>query len=259
MVSFPPPGARPRWGLGWAGGLLLLAGCSTPAIVAMVPSSLSPAALGLLALPPFLQDPATAEQYRLDGLAFRQQGSLDRAIATLTIAAALDPLNPDSHVILGWTQHLAGQPAAASASLTTALNRRPQYEPALNALGIVYLVNGQLAEAVEVHQQAVNLNPDNEIAHYNLSLAYQRLNQLPAAIYHGTVATTLEPGNPHPWVALALAHWSNGNQAEATQHYRQALRLDGRYTSRPYLDHLIQAGFSAPQVETTNVIRQATL
>ena len=25
----------------------------------------------------------------------------------------------------------------------------------------------------------------------------------------------LEPGNPHPWVALALAYWSSGDQVQA--------------------------------------------
>jgi Flp pilus assembly protein TadD len=109
----------------------------------------------------------------------------------------------------------------------------------------------------ETHTQAATLKPDNEIAHYNLSLAYQRLGQSEQAIAAAQTATELEPGNPHPWVALALAYWSADNQAPAIANYRQALSLDGRYTSRTYLDHLEQAGFSQEQIETTEAIRQA--
>ncbi|MGF1516306.1 MAG: tetratricopeptide repeat protein [Nodosilinea sp.] len=236
---------------------LTLTGCQREVAVPWQRAVLSPAALEIIAYPPFLVDAAGAAIYRQQGLAFRQQGNFERAIATLKIAAALDPRYPEGQVLLGWTQHLAGFTAPAIAALQTALAHSPDHLPALNALGIVYLVDGQLEAAVETHTRAVELQPSNEIAHYNLSLAYQRLGQGDEAIAAAQTATVLEPGNPHPWVALALAHWSTGDAAQATATYRQALGLDSRYTSRDYLDHLEQAGFSPDQIETTETIRQA--
>ncbi len=236
---------------------LALAGCQREAAVPWQRAVLAPATLETIAYPPFLVDAAGAAIYRQQGLAFRQQGDLERAIATLKIAAALDPQNLDGQVLLGWTQHLAGFAAPATVALQTALAHSPDHVPALNALGIVYLVDGQLEAAVETHTRAVELQPSNEIAHYNLSLAYQRLGQGNEAIAAAQTATELEPGNPHPWVALALAHWSAGNAAQATATYRHALGLDGRYTSRDYLNHLEQAGFSPNQIEATETIRQA--
>lgn len=237
---------------------LALTGCQREAAVPWQQAVLSPAALEIIAYPPFLVDTATAAIYRQQGLAFRQQEDLERAIATLKIAAALDPRYPDGQVLLGWTQHLAGFAAPAVAALQTALAHSPDHVPALNALGIVYLVDGQLEAAVATHTRAAELEPGNEIAHYNLSLAYQRLGQGDEAIAAAQTATELEPGNPHPWVALALAYWSADNRAQATANYRQALSLDSRYTSRDYLDHLEQAGFSPDQIEATEAIRQAT-
>ena len=236
---------------------LALASCQREVAVPWQPTALSPAALETLAYPPFLVDGATAARYRQEGLTFRQEGDFERAIATLKIAAALDPRNPEGQVLLGWTQHLAGHAAPAAAALQTALTHSPDHVPALNALGIVYLVDGQLEAAVDTHTRAAALQPDNEIAHYNLSLAYQRLGKLDQAIAEAQTATELEPGNPHPWVALALAYWSAGDRAQATAHYRHALGLDGRYTSRAYLDHLEQAGFSQEQIEATEEIHQA--
>ncbi|MBD1917886.1 tetratricopeptide repeat protein [Phormidium sp. FACHB-322] len=237
---------------------MALAGCQREATVPWQSTTLSPEALENLALPMFLVDAQAAARYRQEGLAFRQQGDMERAIATLKIAAALDPRNPEGQVLLGWTQHLAGFAAPAVDALQTALSYSPEHVPALNALGIVYLVDGQLEAAVDTHTRAAELKPDNEIAHYNLSLAYQRLGQGEQAIAAAQTATELEPGNPHPWVALALAHWSAENSTEATANYRQALGLDSRYTSRDYLDHLEQAGFSQEQIAATEEIRQAS-
>jgi tetratricopeptide (TPR) repeat protein len=239
------------------GAVSALGGCQREAAMPWQQTTLAPETLANLGYPPFLVDAQTAARYRQQGLAFRQQGNMERSIATLKIATALDPRNPEGQVLLGWTQHLAGFAAPAIATLQTALDISPDHVPALNALGIVYLVDGQLEAAVETHTQAATLKPDNEIAHYNLSLAYQRLGQSEQAIAAAQTATELEPGNPHPWVALALAYWSADDQAQAIANYRQALSLDGRYTSRAHLDRLEQAGFSQLQIETTEAIRQA--
>ena len=248
--------SRRIWPLGQA--LLMVgfgvSGCQTEAPAAFVSTNISEATVETLLYPDFLMDLATASRYRQEGLNFRRAGNMEGAIAALKIAAALDPHNPDSHVILGWTQHLAGNRAAAVKTLQTALRQNGDYVPALNALGIVYLVDGQLDAAVATHTRAAELKPDNEIAHYNLSLAYQRLEQFAQAISHAQTATELEPGNPHPWVALALAYWSRGDQEQAETNYRQAIQLDGRYRDQGYLDHLAQAGFSQEQIVQTGKI-----
>ncbi|MEO0827556.1 MAG: tetratricopeptide repeat protein [Cyanobacteria bacterium J06639_16] len=236
----------------------MLIGCQPPALVAITsrPLGISFEA-ALLKVPdtfyptPSAEDKARAAALRAEGIALRNQGQREAAIATLQESVTLDSEALDGYVILGWTQHLAAQREAAAATLLKALNRDANHVPALNALGIVYLVDGQLEAAVETHQQAQTLTPDNEIAAYNLSLAYQRLQTLDQAIEQATRATQLEPNNPHPWVALAIAYYSNNNIDQARQAYGQALRLDGRYGDRSFLSHLEQAGFSPEQIELT--------
>lgn len=232
----------------WLAGLVSLAACQGAPPQALGPIPWSVTGRQALAYPAFLVQPATADRYRQQGLNYRQQGDLERALATLTLAAALDPRNPNGYVILGWTQHLAGQRSAAIASLQRALDQSPDSVPALNALGIVYLVSGDLAAAVSTHNRAIALQPDNEIAHYNLCLAHHRQAQWDQAIHHGQRATQLEPANPHPWVALALAYSAAGDGVRARASYDQALVLDGGYGQRSYLDHLEQAGFSGEQI-----------
>lgn len=236
-------GWRP-WVIGW-----LAIGCQSEPLLEFVAAFPETNTLSAVAYPSFLADAATAERYRQQGLAYRNGGDLERAIATFKIAAALDPFNPNSHIILGWTQHLADQPGQAIQALSRALEQDPDQVQALNALGIVYLVDGQLTAAVETHQRAIALKPDNEIAHYNLSLAYERLDQLAPALGHAQTATELEPQNPHPWVALALIHAASGESDAAESAYRAALRLDGRYRSRSHLESLARAGFSRDQID----------
>ncbi|MGL5923187.1 tetratricopeptide repeat protein [Chroococcidiopsis sp.] len=210
----------------------------------------------------FVAQPALAipaSEYRALGLSYRAAAKYPQAIAALQKSVELEPQNLSGRILLGWTQHLAGQKEAAAESLIQVLYRAPNSIPALNALGIVYLVGGKLNAAVFVHTWAAILQPKNEIAYYNLSLAFERLQSYEPAIGAAKRAAQLEPTNPHPLVALSLAHWQKGDRAAAQAAYRQAYNLDGRYRDRVFLNHLQQAGFSQQQIEMTKQILAATL
>lgn len=199
-------------------------------------------------------DKQAAEEYRQLGLAYRKQERLDDAIAALQKAVTLDPQNIDGRVILGWTQHLAKRHDTAAASLWEAIYRSPTSLQAFNAIGIVYLVRGDLPQSVVLHSWAALLKTDNEIAHYNLSLAYQRLQQYDLAIAYAKNAIELEPTNPHPFVALAIAQWTSGNQPSAKKTFRDAIGVDARYRSSEFLNFLNEAGFSNDQIQTAKQI-----
>jgi Flp pilus assembly protein TadD len=196
----------------------------------------------------------SASEYRSLGLSYRALERYADAIAALKKAVELEPQNLSGRVMLGWTQHLAGQEDAAAQSLFQVLCRDPASVPALNALGIVYLVSGKLNAAVAVHAWAAFLEPKNEVAYYNLSLAFERLQVYDSAIMTAKKAATLEPGNPHPLVALAIAYWGSGDRTAAKLAYRQAQNLDIRYGDRSFLAHLKKAGFSPEQINTTGLI-----
>lgn len=200
----------------------------------------------------------TASEYRALGLSYRASERYSEAIAALKKSVELEPQNLSGRVLLGWTQHLAGQEDAAVASLLQVLYRAPASVPALNALGIVYLVTGKLNAAVIVHTWAAMLEPENEIAYYNLSLAFHRLQLYVQAIATAKKAVTLEPANPHPLVALAIAHWDKGDRILAKQVYGKAQNLDPRYRNPAFLADLKKAGFSSSQIQTTERILSAS-
>ena len=200
----------------------------------------------------------TAEEYRVQGLAYRQQEKYPEAIAALQKAVDLEPKNISGRVILGWTQYRAGQSTAAAQTLTENFYRQPFDVPNLNALGIVHLVSGRLPEAVATHSWAIALKPNNEIAYYNLSLAMERLGQNEWAVSNAIEASKLEPTNPHPLIALAIAHWPE-NRPQALEAFQRAIALDGRYGDKEFLNYLPEAGFSPEQTETAKQILQVVL
>ncbi|NET10918.1 MAG: tetratricopeptide repeat protein [Merismopedia sp. SIO2A8] len=199
---------------------------------------------------------SSPEEYRQLGLSYRQQGRYEEAIAALETAVSLEPDHVSGHVILGWTQHLADQDAAAAHTLVHALQLDPFAIPTANALGIVYLVQDQLVAAMMTHLWAAYLNPDNEIAYFNLSLAAQRMGYDAWAIELASRAIALEPYNPHPLIAGAIAHWSKGDQQQAIQLYRQAISLSPHYHTRSLSTYLQAAAFHSEQIGMANQIRQ---
>lgn len=212
------------------------------------------AGTSLFAMPAF---GASAETYRQQGLSYREQGRYPEAIAALKQAVSLEPQNLSGKVLLGWTQHKAGQEAAAAETLLQALCLNPFDVQTLNALGIVYLVEGRLAAAIAAHSWASILQPTNEIPSYNLSLAFERIKQYNWAIATAKTAARLEPSNPHPFVALAIAHWGNSEKLLAQQAYRQALSVDPRYSDAAFLNYLDEAGFSQEQIARSKTVLQS--
>ncbi|MBF2028242.1 MAG: tetratricopeptide repeat protein [Oscillatoriales cyanobacterium C42_A2020_001] len=196
----------------------------------------------------------SAAEYRQQGLSLREQERYPEAIAALQKSVELEPENLSGRVLLGWTEHKAGQQAAATTTLLEALQLNPFEVPTLNALGIVYLVDGKLSNAIATHAWAAMLKPNNEIAYYNLSLAFERIQQYDWAIAAAQEAAKLEPSNPHPPVAQAIAHWGNGEVQQAKELFQQAIALDPRYTDADFLTYLNEAGFSQTQIEKSQAV-----
>lgn len=210
--------------------------------------------INLLPRPAFAASNSAAE-YRESGLQYRAMERYPEAIAALKKAEHLEPDNLTTRVVLGWTQHLAGQSEDATETFVQTAYQDPLHLQNLNALGIVLLTRGYLQDAIAVHTWAVILSPKNEIAYYNLSLAHHRREDYGWAIATAQRAANLERHNPHPLIALAIAQWGQGIRAAALDTYGQAIVLDDRYRSVAFLQQLKLAGFSSDQIQTAQAIQ----
>ncbi len=201
-----------------------------------------------------LAQPPSAASHRAEGLLYRQQEQWPEAIAQFRSAIQLEPENVQNYVLLGWTQHLAGQSREAATTLWAGIVRQPLAVASFNALGIVYLVRGEAATAIVLHSWAALLQRENEIAHYNLSLAYHQRGLFGLAQAHARYASSLEPQNPHPLLALAIAQWQQGDRAAARDSYQAALGLNPQYGDRTYRRNLERAGFLPSQIALVDTL-----
>ena len=127
--------------------------------------------------------PSYARAYEAYGHILMIQGRTDDAIAAMTRARTLDPLNDLINATLGWFYYLA---------------RR--YE-----------------EAVAWSRRLVELDPKLATAHYNLGMAYGQLGRHNQAVAAFQAARNLDPTN---WPTLALlchGYASSGDRRQAEQ------------------------------------------
>ena len=125
------------------------------------------------------------------GLAFEEQGQLDRARAAWEHSTRVDPT----------------------------------YGRAWSNLGRLALSSADLQAAEVAFARAVELGAANPIAHVNLASLHLRCNRPREAVEHYARATELAPGLAPAWRGLARAHWRSGESAAAQAAIARALEL----------------------------------
>jgi tetratricopeptide (TPR) repeat protein len=125
------------------------------------------------------------------GVALRDQGKLDEAVAEYREAIRLKPDDADAHSNLGW-----------------ALQKQ-----------------GKLAEAVAEYREAIRLTPDDAGAHIRLGVALQAKGLLDQAITEFNEALRLKPDDAGAHIRLGTALWAKGLLDQAITEFKEALRL----------------------------------
>lgn len=126
------------------------------------------------------------------GVLYRQQGSLEEALAASRQALVVDPHFASAH----------------------------------NNLGYALLVQGQREEAIRHFRQALELEPTLDVAHSNLGLAYAENQEWEAALAHLRQAERLNPNSSEVHARLGEVHLARGKFAPARREFSLALQLD---------------------------------
>ncbi len=115
--------------------------------------------------------PFSPQAFNNRGIALRDLGQLDEAIACLREAITLDPNAPEPHNNLGLALQGKGQLDEAIVAFRRAIALNPNLAEVHNNLGIALADKGQLDGAIAAHRQAIALKPNLAKAHYNLGIA----------------------------------------------------------------------------------------
>jgi len=105
------------------------------------------------------------------GIALREKGKLDDAVARFRLAFASRRRFPEAHYNLGNAFDDNKQYGEAIAEFRKAIKLKPDYAEAHRNLGYVLWESKQYNEAIAEDRQAINLKPDDALAHNNLGVA----------------------------------------------------------------------------------------
>ena len=165
------------------------------------------------------------------GIALRQKGRVDEAIAEYQEALQINPDYGDAHVNLGSALLQAGRLDEAISHLQKALQINPGYAKAHNNLGNAFLQKGNVTEAIAHFQQALQLEPDDPWPKNNLAWLLATCSE--ASLRNGNKAVELASqanelaGRENPIIlhTLATSFAEIGRFPEAVETAQRALHL----------------------------------
>jgi protein O-GlcNAc transferase len=159
------------------------------------------------------------------GVALGDRGQFDEAIAAYRRALRLKPNYPEAHNNLGIALRDRGQLDVAVAACRRALELKPDYPDAYNNLGAALAGQGQLGEAMAAYRRALELKPDHSEALNNLGNALKDRGELDEAIAAYRQGLELKPNHPEVLNNLGNALKNRGKLDEAMAAYRRALQM----------------------------------
>ena len=164
-----------------------LLGCSSG--LPPVPSSLEPNGMD--------QRVEEGEKFFYQGLAFIDQGKLDKAISAFQRALENDPELASAHNNLGILFKQKGQVEQALSHYRKAVDLVPASAEIYNNLGILLREMGRFQEAEKAYLNALRVKEDFAPAYFNLGILYDLyLNRPEAAIRQYAVLGRIQGKNP---------------------------------------------------------------
>ena len=180
---------------------------------------------------------ADGESLATDAAQLAQFRQYDEALARAQLAAQLLPGNPDVLTLLGslYLQATDRQPEQAIATLEQAKALQPDNAPIMFTLGSAYFIQKDYNQAAQAIEAGLKLEPDNPAAMFDLGNAYFKLNRFDRAIAQYESAVKQDASF---WPAvnnIGLVKYESGDTSGAIAEWQRALELAEEEQSEPQL------------------------
>jgi Flp pilus assembly protein TadD len=188
------------------------------------------------------RNPGDAEAHRRLGIALRQRGQLDEAIAHLERATELAPRSLDCLLSLGLGYSAARRLPEARQAYERVLAVSPGHPKALNNLGNVALRQGEEQRAIGMYREAVAADPGYLMAHYRLADALRMTGETDDAYAVYGKVRKLSPTTAteyHAWLEsdyqLASIEFLRGEDASVERRLKELVTQVPNHHSAYYL------------------------
>ena len=178
--------------------------------------------------------PDHPEALHLLGLAAKQGGRLDVALALIDKAVRISPDNAVFRSNFGIVLALSRRSEEAIAAFQEALRLRPGYADAAYNLGCALLNTGRAEAAVEAFDQALAVKPNAAEAHYNRGNALMRCGRRTDALAAYEAALRLRPNYVQALANRGVALSELGRIEKAIAVFGEVLRLKPDYAGAHY-------------------------
>jgi tetratricopeptide (TPR) repeat protein len=179
--------------------------------------------------------PDNPQAWALLGSLYLQTEQYSPAIQTLLKAKSLDSKNSAVLFALGSAYFQQENYPASVQYFTAGLKQKPDMPGALFGLGNAYYKLKQYDEAIRQHEKAVKIDEKFWPAVNNIGLIRYEQGDTEAAITQWRQAVAIDANQPEPKLALAIALYAKGMNAEGLEMGEAALKLDNRYADAEFL------------------------
>lgn len=173
-------------------------------------------------------DPEMVQHLLNRGVAFKQQGNTDRALAAFTKALELDPQQIAGYFKRGNTYLDRGELEAAVADYTMAIRLDPGNAAAWMNRGLAHFKQGDFEAVIGDCSEAVKVDPKLAQAYSIRAAAFWERGERHRAIADYNLALRSDPKNALAYNGRGLAFFEEGNHDQAIADYTQALKLEPR-------------------------------
>lgn len=162
----------------------------------------------------------SAQKYFNEAQKFKENGLLEKAIASYKKAIEIDPYFVSAYYTLALLYHQTQQFESAAVNLKKVIELDPNDASALNNLGVIFYVNNRLNEAKIYFEKALSLDANYKEAQDNLKKIQEKLQK--AAPYSSSRQSIKYHCHKIGFVTL----WYERGQAYVTRAIRDALASD---------------------------------
>ncbi len=173
-------------------------------------------------------DPDMVQNLLNRGMAFKQQGNTDRALAAFTKAIQLDPQQIAAYFKRGNTYLDRSEFEPAIADYTMAIRIDPGNAAAWMNRGLAHFKKGDFEAVIGDCSEAVKIDPKLAQAYSIRAAAFWERGERHRAIADYNLALRSDPKNALAYNGRGLAFFEEGNGDQAIADYTQALKLEPR-------------------------------
>jgi len=170
--------------------------------------------------------PDSAAAYINRGRAKSNKGDFDAALADYDNAIALDPDNATAYNNRGLTRLDKGDLDGAIVDLNKSIALDPGHAYAYNNRGLALFKKGKLAEALDDYDKSIALDSKNALAYTNRGFARHQQRDLDRAIADFNKTIALDPGSADAYSGRGYARTDQGDYDGAIDDFGKAVAIN---------------------------------